>query len=237
VARQRSGPEEKVFAVFGLGSFGSEVCRVLAEKGARVLAFDHRPEPLEKIREAVKQVHLLDSSDEDAMMSAPLEDIDVAIVAIGEDAEASILTTALLKNIGVPYIIARASSDIHLRVLKMVGATEVINLEIEEGRRVASRLLTVEALDTIPVTDDYSIVEFPVPESMVGKSLEKLNLRKVHQVNVIAIERFENAVDGEGNPAREERVILPDKDDILVHGDVLIVVGRNSDIEALSEVS
>jgi len=237
VARQRRRPEEKVFAVFGLGSFGSEVCRVLAEKGARVLAFDHRPEPLEKIREVVKQTHLLDSSDEDAMMSAPLEGIDVAIVAIGEDTEASILTTALLKNIGVPYIIARASSDIHLRVLKMVGATVVINLEIEEGRRVASRLLTVEALDTIPVTDDYSIVEFPVPESMVGKSLEKLNLRKVHQVNVIAIERFESAVNGEGNPAREERVILPDKDDILVHGDVLIVVGRNTDIEALSEVS
>ncbi len=237
MARQRRRPEEKIFAVFGLGSFGSEVCRVLAEKGARVLAFDNRPEPLEKIREVVKQTHLLDSSDEDAMMSAPLEGIDVAIVAIGEDTEASILTTALLKNIGVPYIIARACSDIHLRVLKMVGATEVINLEIEEGRRVASRLLTVEALDTIPVTDDYSIVEFPVPESMVGKSLEKLNLRKVHQVNVIAIERFESAVDGEGNPAREERVILPDKDDILVHGDVLIVVGRNTDIENLSEVN
>jgi len=185
----------------------------------------------------VKQAHLLDSSDEDDMMSAPLEGIDVAIVAIGEDTEASILTTALLKNIGVPYIIARASSDIHLRVLKMVGATEVINLEIEEGRRVASRLLTVEAVDTIPVTDDYSIVEFPVPESMVGKSLEKLNLRKERQVNVIAIERFESAFDGEGNPAREERMILPDKDDILMRGDVLIVVGRNTDIEALAELS
>jgi trk system potassium uptake protein TrkA len=237
MARQRRGPKEKTFAVFGLGSFGSEICRVLAEKGARVLAFDHRPEPVEKIKEIVKQARLLDSSDEDAIMGAPLDGIDVAIVAIGEDTEASILTTALLKNIGVPFIIARASSDIHMRVLKMVGATEVISLEIEEGRRVASRLLTTEALDTIPVTDDYSIVEFPVPESMVGKSLEKLNLRKVHQVNVIAIERFESAFDGEGNPAREERVILPDKDDILMHGDVLIVVGRNSDLESLSEVS
>jgi trk system potassium uptake protein TrkA len=161
----------------------------------------------------------------------------VAIVAIGGDIQASILTTALLRNVGVPYIVARASSDIHMRVLRMVGATEVINLEIEEGRRVASRLLTTETMDTISVTDDYSIVEFPVPESMVGMSLEKLDIRKRHRVNVIAIERFENAMDGEGNPAREERVILPDKDDILVHGDVLIVVGRNSDIEALSGVT
>jgi len=237
VARQRRGGKQKSFAVFGLGSFGSEVCRVLGEKGARVLAFDNRPEPLDKIRDTVKQASLLDSSDEDAMMSAPLEGVDVAIVAIGEEIEASILTTALLKNIGVPFIIARASSEIHERVLRMVGATEVINLEIEEGRRVASRLLATEAVDTISVTDDYSIVEFPVPESMVGKSLEKLNLRKERQVNVIAIERFESAFDGEGNPAREERMILPDKDDILMRGDVLIVVGRNTDIEALAELS
>jgi trk system potassium uptake protein TrkA len=237
VARERRGSKQKTFAVFGLGSFGDEVCRVLAEKGARVLAFDKSAEAVEKIREAVKQALVLDSADEDAMMSAPVDGVDVAIVAIGEDIEASILTTALLKNIGVPYIVARASSEIHQRVLRMVGATEVINLEIEEGRRVASRLMTTEAMDTISVTDDYSIVEFPVPESMVGMSLEKLDIRKKHRVNVIAIERFESAFDGEGNPAREERVILPDKDDILVHGDVLIVVGRNSDIEALSEVT
>ena len=178
-----------------------------------------------------------DSADEDATLAAPLCGVDVAVLSNGWDIESSILTTALLKNIGVPYIVARASSDIHQRVLRMVGATEVINLEIEEGRRVASRLLTTEAMDTIPVTDDYSIVEFPVPETMVGMSLEKLDIRKRYRVNVIAIERFESAFDAEGNPAREERVILPDKDDILVHGDVLIVVGRNSDIEALAEVS
>ncbi len=237
VARERRGSKQKTFAVFGLGIFGAEVCRVLAEKGARVLAFDNRPEPLEKIRETVKQASLLDSADEDAILAAPLDGVDVAIVAIGGDIESSILTTALLKNIGVPYIVARATSDLHQRVLRMVGATEVINLEIEEGRRVASRLLATEAMDTIPVTDDYSIVEFPVPESMVGMSLEKLDIRKRHRVNVIAIERFESAFDAEGNPAREERVILPDKDDILVHGDVLIVVGRNSDIEELAEVS
>jgi trk system potassium uptake protein TrkA len=237
LAKERRGSKQKTFAVIGLGSFGTEVCRVLADKGARVLAFDNRPEPVEKIKELVKQSYLLDTADEDTMLSAPLDGVDVAIVAIGEDIEASILTTALLKNIGVPYIMARASSDIHQRVLRMVGATEVINLEIEEGRRVAARLLTTEAMDTISVTDDYSIVEFPVPENMVGRSLEKLNLRKEYHVNVIAIERFESAFDGEGNPAREERVILPDKDDVLMHGDVLIVVGRNSDIEALGELT
>ena len=216
--------EEKVFAVFGLGAFGMEVCRGLVEKGGKVIAFDHRPQPIEKIKDLVTQVMVLDSTDEDALRSAPLENVDVAIVAIGDDVEASILTTALLKNIGVPYIIARAVTDVHMRVLRQIGANEVINLEIEEGRRIASRLLTAEVLETIPITEDYSIIELYVPESMVGKSLERLNLRRGYLVNVIAIERFKTTVDEVGNPVKEERVILPTKDDVLLGEDILIMV-------------
>jgi trk system potassium uptake protein TrkA len=227
--------EEKVFAVFGLGAFGMEVCRGAIEKGGKVIAFDSRTQPIEKIKDLVNQVMVLDSTDEDALRSAPLENVDVAIVAIGDDVEASILTTAILKDIGVPYIIARAVSDVHMRVLRQIGANEVINLEIEEGRRVAARLLTSEVLETIPVTQDYSIVELYVPESMVGKSLERLNLRADYMVNVIAIERFKTAVDEEGNPVREERVILPTKDDVLLGDDILIVVGRNTDLDVFRE--
>jgi trk system potassium uptake protein TrkA len=227
--------EEKVFAVFGLGAFGMEVCRGVIEKGGKVIAFDSRAQPIEKIKDLVNQVMVLDSTDEDALRSAPLENVDVAIVAIGDDVEASILTTAILKDIGVPYIVARAVSDVHMRVLRQIGANEVINLEIEEGRRVAARLLTSEVLETIPVTQDYSIVELYVPESMVGKSLERLNLRADYMVNVIAIERFKTTVDEEGNPVREERVILPTKDDVLLADDILIVVGRNTDLDVFRE--
>ena len=227
--------EEKVFAVFGLGAFGMEVCRGLIEKGGKVIAFDSRTQPIEKIKDLVNQVMVLDSTDEDALRSAPLENVDVAIVAIGDDVEASILTTAILKDIGVPYIIARAVTDVHMRVLRQIGANEVINLEIEEGRRVASRLMTAEVLETIPVTEDYSIVELYVPESMVGKSLERLNLRAEYMVNVIAIERFKTTVDEEGNPVKDERVILPTKDDVLLADDILIVVGRNTDLDTFRE--
>ena len=227
--------EEKVFAVFGLGAFGMEVCRGLIEKGGKVIAFDSRTQPIEKIKDLVNQVMVLDSTDEDALRSAPLENVDVAIVAIGDDVEASILTTAILKDIGVPYIIARAVTDVHMRVLRQIGANEVINLEIEEGRRVASRLMTAEVLETIPVTEDYSIVELYAPESMVGKSLERLNLRADYMVNVIAIERFKTTVDEEGNPVKEERVIIPTKDDVLLNDDILIVVGRNTDLDTFRE--
>jgi trk system potassium uptake protein TrkA len=229
--------KEKVFAVFGLGAFGAELCRVLTEKGGKVIAFDNRPHPVERIKDQVSQAMVLDSTDEEALKSAPLENVDVGIVAIGDDVEASILTTALLKNAGVPYIMARAVTEVHMRVLRQIGANEVINLEIEEGRRVASRLLTAEVLETIPVTEDYSIVELYTPESMVGKSLERLDLRRAHRVNIIAIERFKTTVDEQGNPVREERVILPTKDDVLLADDILIMVGRNSDLESFREVT
>jgi len=228
---------EKVFAVFGLGAFGTECCRVLSEKGGKVVAFDNRPQPVERVGDLVSQAMVLDSTDEEALKGAPLENVDVAIVAIGGAIEASILTTALLKSAGIPYIIARAVSDVHMRVLSQIGANEVVNLEIEEGRRVASRLITAEVLETIPVTEDYSIVELYTPESMVGKPLERLDLRKNHRVNIIAIERFKTTVDEQGNPAREERVILPTKDDVLLAEDILIMVGRNSDLEAFRDVT
>ena len=226
---------EKVFAVFGLGAFGNEVCRVLTEKGGKVIAFDNRSQPIEKIKDVVSQAMVLDSTDEEALASAPLQNVDIAIVAIGDDVEASILTTALLKNTMVPYVMARAVTDVHMRVLRQVGANEVFNLEIEEGRRIASQLLTVEVLDTIPITEDYSIVEIFMPENMVGKSLERLNLRSKYHVNVVAIERIKNTVDDEGNPVKEERVILPTKDDVLQNNDILIVVGSNTDLDAFRE--
>ncbi len=223
--------KKKVFAVFGLGSFGREVCRVLSEKGTKVIAFDNQSQHIDRIKDIVNQSLLLDSTDEETLKSAPLEDVDVAVVAIGDDIEASILTTALLKNIGIPYILARAVSDIHLQVLKQIGANEVINLEIEEGRRIASRLVSPEILDVIPVDQDYSIAELYVPKSLVGKSLQQVDLRKEFNLNIIAIQRSRTSIDEVGNPVKEEMVILPGSNDVFQSDDILLVIGRNQYIE------
>ena len=127
-------PKNKVFAVFGLGAFGLEVCRVLAEKGSTVIAIDNKVGQIEKIKNLVTQAVLIDSTDEESLRAAPIEDVDTAIVGIGENIESSILTTAILKKVGVPHIIARAISEIHAQVLRQVGASDVINIEIEERR-------------------------------------------------------------------------------------------------------
>ncbi|MBN2050575.1 MAG: TrkA family potassium uptake protein [Spirochaetales bacterium] len=222
---------EKVFAVIGLGTFGRRVCEVLAEKGGKVLAIDVKPDLVEKVKNIVTQAVLLDSTDEEALSLVPFEDVAVAVVAMGDNIEASIITTALLKRIGIPYIVARAVSDIHQQVLRQIGADEVINIEIDQGQRLAQRLISPEVLDRIPITESISLAELYVPKPFIGDTLEKLDLRKKMRVNIVSIRRVALSVDEEGNPVKNETIVFPEAGEVLLESDLLFVVGKNEDID------
>lgn len=183
--------------------------------------------------DTVSQAFLIDSTDEESLTNAPLEDVDVAVIAIGDDIEASILTTAILKKTGIPYILARSVSEIHMRVFKQVGADEVVNLEIEEGRLVASRLLTQDLLERISLSKDFSIAEVYAPPDFHGKTIESF-VQKRH-VNVVAVKQLQAAIDSLGNPNRSETVRLPKNTEITREKDILLVVGSNSAIDDLRE--
>jgi trk system potassium uptake protein TrkA len=228
--------KDKVFAVIGLGTYGKKVAEVLTEKGAQVIAIDNSPENVDRIKNSVTAAVLIDSTDESALLKAPLDDVDTAIVAIGDQIEASILTTALLKRRGIPYIVSRAVSDIHETVLRQVGANEVINLEVAEGIRVAQRLIAPEVLDTIPISGDFSLAEMYVPKIFIGRSLEELKIREKFSVTVISIKRTHIDTDSVGNPTRREELIFPKARDILQDSDILFVVGKNPDIEELKAI-
>ena len=157
----------------------------------------------------------------------------MAVVAIGDDMEASILTTAILKNIGVPYIISRAISEIHAQVLKQVGATEVLFIEIEEGRQLASRLISPDVLDRIPISQNQTLAEVVAPQGMVGKSIPKIDLLKKLNINVISIKRKKTAIDDQGNPRIDEIILQPSLSAILEKEDVLVVIARDDDIDSL----
>ncbi|MDO9547427.1 MAG: TrkA family potassium uptake protein [Candidatus Marinimicrobia bacterium] len=228
--------KEKVFAVFGLGTFGLEVCRVISEKGGKVIAVDYQIELIEKVKNMVTQAVLIDSTDEQSLKNAPIEDIDVAVVGIGQNIESSILTTAVLKNLGVPYIIARAASDIHGQVLKQVGATEVINIEIEEGKRLASKLISPDIIDKIYIGQNQILAEVMCSKSMIGKSVMALDLRKKLNVNIISIKHTSTKIDEMGNPVVENVVDFPSPSTIILKDDILVVVGREKDIDKLKEI-
>ena len=223
--------KEKVFAVFGLGTFGREVCQVLTEKGGKVIAVDNQPRHIEGIKNTVAQAYLLDSRDAEALNELPLADVDVAVVAIGENVEASLITAARLKNAGIPHIVARAVTDIHQQILKQIGVEEVINLEVDEGRRVASRLISPEVLETVAIAENFSIAEVSAGEKLAGKSVEKLDLRKRFNLNLLAVKRLSVNIDSLGNPVKNESILPPESAGQLKEGDVLLLLGRNEDIE------
>ncbi len=229
--------KSRTIAVFGLGNFGYEVCRVLADKGAQVIAVDNQEKLVNKIKNVVAQSILIDSTDIEGLRNAGLDTVDVAIVAIGENnIDSSILTTALLKNLGISVIIARAISDVHGQVLRQVGATEVINIEVDEGRRIATRLIAPDILDIIPISKNQTLAEVRVPKGLVGKSILQLNLRKKFNLNVISIKKVKTSIDEQGNPVQEETVLNPLPSDILQIDDILVVVGHDKDIERVKEL-
>ncbi|MCF7928345.1 MAG: TrkA family potassium uptake protein [Spirochaetales bacterium] len=227
---------EKIFAVIGLGNFGYQICETLAQQGGEVIAVDNRSEVVERIKNIVSQAILVDTTDPESISSLPLNDVDVAIIGIGENIEANILTTALLKQYNIPRIIARAVTPIHERVLRQIGAHEIINIEINEGKRIAQKLIAPEILDQVPLSESDSVAEVFVPDNFVDKDLKSLDLRNKMNINVIALKRKHRKVDEAGNPESSEELIFPAGDDVLQGDDILILVGRNKDITNFTRV-
>lgn len=227
---------ENVFLVIGLGTFGWETCEELAARGAKVIAVDNKPGRIEKIKEIVTQAILLDSTDEETLSTLPFEDVDLAVIAIGDNIEANILTTALLKKSGVPYIIARAATELHEQVLKQVGANEIINVEKEAGIQLAEKIIAPDILDKVPVTADISVAEVYVPEAFISKTLQNVDLPGKLDLTITAIKRTAFTVDEEGNPIMNESVVFPDGTTEFKTGDILLVVGKNDKIDSLKGI-
>lgn len=204
----------------------------------RVIAMDNQSNLVESVAEEVAQTVLLDATDPGALSDAPLEGVETAIVAIGDNIEASILATALLKgNFSMPTVIARAVSEVHAEVLRKVGADRVINLEIEQGRELANELITPDALRRLTVADDISVAELYAPKSLIQTPLEKLGLREKYRINVLLIRRTSTDVDDYGNTVTKQSAHFPQPSTELRENDILVVVGRDHDIERLQGVA
>ncbi len=231
-AKRATKERQRVFAVLGLGVFGRQICETLAERGGSVIAIDQDPSLIEQVKEDVTQAILVDTTDEDSLSQAALQEVDVAVVAMGDNVEASILTTALLKKQGVAYVIARAISALHARVLKQVGADEILNLETDAGTRLASRLIAPDILEQVALSSDISLAEMYVPQAVLGATLAELDLRGRYNITVISIKRTSRDVDELGNPVENEQIVFPGPNDTLLETDVIHVVGRNDAIES-----
>ena len=211
----------KQFLVFGLGRFGKSLARTLCEMGQEVLAIDSDEEIVSDIAPFVTQAMQLDATDEEVLKTLGVNNFDAAIVSIGQDMQASILVCVLLKELGVPYVIAKANDELHAKVLRKIGADRVVFPERDMGARLASSILAPNVLDLMNLSDDYQIIEIRVPEKWVGQSLIGLNVRRHYGVNILAIHRQGRFL---ASPAPD----MPFEMD-----DILLVMGKKDDIERL----
>ena len=223
---------DKTFAVIGLGMFGWKVCQVLMDKGGQVIALDNRPDQINKIRDLVTQAILLDATDEESIREAPFDQVDAAIVAIGDNIEASILTTSLLKQTGVPYIIARAVNKTHFQVLKQIGADEVINIEEEQGIRIAINLIAPSVMEKVTLSKDIFLAEVYLPDGLADSTVEALDLLNRFHLRLSGLRRTVSELNTEGAAVRKEMLLFPEAGDTLLEGDILILIGSDENLEA-----
>jgi trk system potassium uptake protein TrkA len=213
--------------VVGLGQFGMSVARTLAERSVEVLAVDIQQERVRVAANFVAEAACFDATNADALGRTAPELREVCVCAIGDEAkEASIICTALLRQMGAKRIIARANDDLHARILRLVGAHQVVNPERQFGERFASQILHESILGELPLGEDLLITEFQPPTAFVGHSLAALQLPRRFGVTVVAIRRSQRGV-----------VMLPDPQEPLRADDVLVVVSKEGAVTALMERS
>lgn len=214
----------KSYIVIGLGRFGQTLARQLCALGAEVLAMDRRSDLVQQAADEVTHAVVGDAQDKEVLRALGVRNFDCAIIAIGSDLAASVLTAMNLKELEVPYIICKAHDETHRRVLEKLGVDRVIIPEQENAQRLARSLNSHNVLEYIELSKDYGILDIPAPAPWIGKSLRELNIRAKLGVNIIAVENG-----GKTN-------VSPASDYCISQGDVLVVLGDNYSLEAVQKL-
>jgi trk system potassium uptake protein TrkA len=213
------------FAIIGLGSFGYYLSKSLTDLGKEVLAVDTDEAAIERVKGWVQRAVITDSTNPDALKALGVVEYDAVIVSLGENIEASVLTTLNLKDLGVRYIVARAITEAHGRLLGKVGANDVVFPRRDMADRLALRLINADILEFVPLGSDYGILEsVPSPE-MVGRTLGELNFRKHYNLTVIVVRQL----------VPDEIIVSPDGSFVVKDSDILVLLGHNKDLEKLHD--
>ena len=215
--------KNKQYMVLGLGRFGESLAKSLYKQGHEVLAIDSDEELVDAIAPYVTQAIRIDATDEGALQSLGVRNFDAAIVSIGQNMRDSILVCVLLKELGVPYLIAKATDELHAKVLRKVGVDRVIFPERDMGMRLAKSLLTPNVLELMDLSDDYQLVEIILPMKWAGNSILGVDVRKKYGISILAIHRG------------GQFLVSPSPDTVFETGDILLVLGQKDDLDSLDK--
>lgn len=225
------------FAVIGVGRYGSAIARRLSEKGAQVFAFDPREEKIESIKDDVAFAVTLDATDIRALSAQSLDEMDAAVVAIGENFEATVLTCVHLQDLGVKRIIARASGDHQRLILEKIGIQEILTPENEVAFVVREKLLNPNIVSFLQLPDDHEIAEVRAPKGCVGRTIDDVGFRNKYEMTLITIKR-EYDITRNGEVSTELHIIGVPKNDMEIKDrDTLVVFGTSKSVERFLEIN
>ena len=217
----------KRFAVIGLGNFGFYMAKALFENGNEVLAIDIDRALVQAIDPYTTEALVLDATDKEALTALGLEQVDAAVISTGLNISSSVLICLHLNEIGVKRILAKALDDDHAKILRKIGATEIIHPERDMAIKISRNLSNPNILDFLPLADDYDMLQVDPPRDFIGKSLKELNLRAKYNVHIIAIKEL----------VPENVVLVPPADFIVKDSDILVMLGKSKDIRKIKALN
>lgn len=225
---------KRQFAVIGLGRFGFSVAETLVKKGCEVLAIDLEESKIQAISDLATFAVQCDATDERALKAVSTQNVDVAVVSIGENIEASILIVQTLKEMGIKSIIAKAVTNTHGKILTNLGVNEVIYPERDAAVRLAHRLVSPKVLEYLELAPGYSVEEITVPDKLAGLRLQEARIGEHYRLNVIGIKKQVTRM-VKGRMVKDEIFnFTPAQEDIVEKGDVLVVIGKEEDLDRFS---
>ena len=225
------------FAVFGVGKYGATIARRLSERGAQVFAFDVAEHKIENVKDDVAFAVTLDSTDIKALAAQNITEMDAAVVAIGENFEATVLTAVHLIDLGVRRVIARASGDHQKLILEKIGVKEILTPEDEVAFVVREKLINPSILSFLQLPDDYEIAEIKPPKAIISKSIEDVDFRNKYQLTLVTMKR-EYDIKKKGQYKVEQHVIgVPNSDTVIESRDTLIVFGTGKHVQRFIDLN
>lgn len=220
------------YIIVGMGNFGGYLAKRLTDMGHEVIGVDSSETRIELVKDSITHAIVMNATDQQAVENLPLKDCNVVIIAIGEDVGASIMSTAIFKQLNPKRIIARAINNLHETVIRAIGVDEIIRPEEETADRLSKRLEMKGVLDSLEINEEYNIVEINVPDRFLGKTVLESNIRQDYYLNIVTVLQIETNKNFLGVKSEKKHVsgvLAPDY--IFLKGDILLIFGKIKNIQ------
>jgi len=222
------------YIVVGLGNFGAYLAVRLTNLGHEVIGIDTKESKIDLLKDSITHVIMMDATDAQALKTLPYKDVDVVIIAIGEDFGASIMVTALFKQMKVKRLIGRSMNKVHETVISAIGVDEIIHPEEDSAERMAKKLQMKGVLDSLDVSDDYNIIEVTTPAKYVGLTIAETYIRQNYNINILTIIKMEEKTNIFGNKSKVKKVLgVLSGNTKIEEGDILLLFGHIKDLKTV----